>query len=59
MNGSVRTKRKKAPCTTVQIREATYNRMIEAINGSPLGPSIVDFVTMAVEQYLDRQERDS
>jgi len=41
----------------VQIRVSTHRRLRAYIEDQMPRPSIADVVTIAVEQYLDREER--
>lgn len=56
MNGTVKAKRHRPPIRGVQMRETAYNRMIAYMNDNPSSPAIVDVVSVAVNEWLDRQE---
>ena len=48
-------KQTRPPVTTVQIRQATQRRLAEYREAQMPRPSMADLVTVAVDQYIDRQ----
>ena len=55
MNGETKTERTKA----VTMRQSTYERLLNYRRKKQLPPSIVDAVSVAVERWLDEQEKNT